>query len=125
MKKLYKGLIVLFLLLALVLGLSACKEQPTEQEHVHTFSTEWSTNDTYHWHAATCEHTSEKADRAKHKLVISITKEATHTTPGEKVTTCSVCGYSKTEVIPAQTQLHSYSSECTHDENYHWHATTC
>ena len=125
MKKLYKGLIVLFLLLALVLGLSACKEQPTEQEHVHTFSTEWSTNDTYHWHAATCEHTSEKADRAKHKLVISITKEATHTTPGEKVTTCSVCGYSKTEVIPAQTQLHSYSSEWTHDENYHWHATTC
>ena len=125
MKKLYKGLIVLFLLLALVLGLSACKEQPTEQEHVHTFSTEWTTNNTYHWHAATCEHTSEKGDRAKHTWVVTITKEATHTTAGEKVTTCSVCGLSKTEVIPAKTQVHSYATEWTHDETHHWHATTC
>ena len=62
MKKLYRGLIVLFLLLALVLGLSACKEEP--KGHVHTFSSEWSTSANYHWHAATCEHTTEKADRA-------------------------------------------------------------
>ena len=125
MKKLYKGLIVLFLLLALVLGLSACKEEPAQQGHVHTFSSEWTTNNTYHWHAATCEHTSEKGDKAKHTWVITITTEATHTTAGEKVTTCSVCGLSKTEVIPAKTQVHSYATEWTHDETHHWHATTC
>ena len=74
MKRLCKGLIVLFLLLALVLGLSACKEEPAQQqEHEHTFSTDWTTNDTYHWHAATCEHTTEKADKAKHKWVTNIT----------------------------------------------------
>ena len=123
MKKLYKGLIVLFLLLALVIGLSACKEQP--QEHVHTFSTEWTTNGTYHWHAATCEHKSEKANRAKHSWVVTVTVEPTHTTPGEKVTTCKVCGLSKTEVIPARTQIHTYSEDWTHDETHHWHATTC
>ena len=126
MKKLYKGLIVLFLLLALVLGLSACKEEPAQQqEHEHTFSTEWTTNDTYHWHAATCEHTTEKADRAKHKWVTTITVEPTHTTAGEKITTCKVCGLSKTEVIPAETQVHAYSNTWEHDTNYHWHPTTC
>ena len=35
MNKLLKSLVLLFVLLALVFGLSACKEQPTEQEHVH------------------------------------------------------------------------------------------
>lgn len=126
MKKLYKCLIVLFLLLALVLGLSACTEEPAqEQEHEHTFSSEWTTNDSYHWHAATCEHTTEKADRAKHKWVSTITVEATHTTAGEKVSTCKVCGLTKTEVIPAETQVHSYSAEWLHDEAYHWHPTTC
>lgn len=29
-------------------------------EHRHTFRDEWSSNDTSHWHAATCEHTTEK-----------------------------------------------------------------
>ena len=126
MKKLYKGLIVLFLLLALVLGLSACKEEPAQQqEHEHTFSSEWTTNDTYHWHAATCEHTEQKADRAKHKWVTKITVEATHTTAGEKVSTCSVCGLKKTEIIPAETQVHAYATTWEHDENYHWHPTTC
>lgn len=35
-------------------------------KHTHTFSSEWSSNAEYHWHAATCEHTEEKSDYAKH-----------------------------------------------------------
>ena len=27
--------------------------------HTHTYSSDWSYDETYHWHAATCEHTSE------------------------------------------------------------------
>lgn len=127
MNRLSRILTILFLAMALVLGLCACAGEATQQpqEHVHTFSSEWTTNDSYHWHAATCEHTDQKADRAKHKWVTTITVAATHTTPGEKVNTCKVCGLTKTEVIPAETQVHSYSSEWTHDENYHWHITTC
>lgn len=125
MNKLLKSLVLMSLLLALVFGLCACKEDPQPQEHVHTFSSEWTTNDTYHWHAATCEHTSEKADRAKHTWVSTIITEATHTTAGERRVTCSVCGLTKTEVIPAKTQIHSYAEEWTFDENYHWHAATC
>ena len=33
---------------------------PVLNTHEHTFSNEWSSNDTHHWHAAVCEHSSEK-----------------------------------------------------------------
>jgi hypothetical protein len=35
-------------------------------EHQHTFSEEWSFDAVEHWHAATCEHSAEKGDLAKH-----------------------------------------------------------
>lgn len=47
------------------------------QTHTHTFATEWTWDETYHWHSATCEHTDEVADRAKHVYVDGL---------------CSVCG---------------------------------
>ena len=34
--------------------------------HEHTYSEEWSSDETYHWHAATCEHTGEVSDKAEH-----------------------------------------------------------
>lgn len=34
--------------------------------HQHTFAETWSSDETYHWHAATCEHTEEVADKAPH-----------------------------------------------------------
>lgn len=34
--------------------------------HIHTYSDDWSGDDTYHWHTATCEHTTEAKDMAKH-----------------------------------------------------------
>ena len=46
-------------LMALTIVLAACG-------HEHTFSEEWSSDGTYHWHAATCAHTSEVADKAAH-----------------------------------------------------------
>jgi hypothetical protein len=41
------------------------QNQP-DDAHEHTFSTEWSTSATEHWHAATCEHANEKSDVASH-----------------------------------------------------------
>lgn len=52
-------------------------------EHRHTFRDEWSSNDTSHWHAATCEHTTEKKDEAAH----------VYGTAGVERYTCSVCKY--------------------------------
>ena len=36
--------------------------------HEHTFSDQWSNDETYHWHAATCEHTDEVSDKAEHTI---------------------------------------------------------
>ena len=52
-------------------------------EHRHTFKNEWSSNDTSHWHAATCEHTTEKKDEAAH----------VYGTAGAERYTCTVCKY--------------------------------
>ena len=93
-----------------LLGIAGCvvfascskKEQPepAPSEHEHTYSSEWSKDETNHWHAATCEHTSEVSGRAAHTFDAgSITPAATHTTAGLKTFTCSVCGQTKTEVI--------------------------
>ena len=34
--------------------------------HQHTFSQDWTSDETYHWHPATCEHTDEMGDKAEH-----------------------------------------------------------
>ena len=43
----------------------------------HKFSEDWSYDDTYHWHAATCGHTDEMSDKAEHTHIDGI---------------CSICG---------------------------------
>ena len=37
-----------------------------EMGHEHTFAEEWSSDETKHWHAASCTHTTEKSDEALH-----------------------------------------------------------
>lgn len=36
--------------------------------HEHTYAADWSYDATHHWHAASCSHDSEKADKAAHTL---------------------------------------------------------
>ncbi len=57
--------------------------------HTHTFATEWSSDTTQHWHAATCEHTTEKDSLANHSG-----GTATCTTQA----VCSTCGASYGEL---------------------------
>ena len=69
--------------------------------HVHTFDTsKWESDATYHWHPATCEHTTQKGDRANHTLeafndATHVDKAATCKEEGVKYEKCSVCGYIK------------------------------
>ena len=51
--------------------------------HTHTYSDAWSADEEYHWHAATCEHSSEVTDKDKHDF---------------KDGKCSVCGYEHGEL---------------------------
>ena len=79
-----------------------------EQPHEHTYSADWSYDETYHWHAATCEH-DVVADKGEHIDADSDGK-------------CDVCGY---EVEPEQPHKHTFSTAWSYDEAYHWHKSTC
>ena len=103
-----------------MLGLVACDNVPTDT-HTHTFATEWSKNDTEHWHAATCEHTDEVSDRAPHEFNVEVTRTATAEQAGEAVYTCKVCGFSKTEALPYEGHQHIIGWTATlgeHDQSY-------
>ena len=45
----------------------------------HTFSTEWTADETHHWHAATCDHVTVVNDKAKHTF--------------DDKNKCTVCNY--------------------------------
>lgn len=79
-----------------------CGYVRTIQTHTHTFATEWSKNETEHWHAATCEHKDQKDGLAAHTFDDGvITKNPDYGVDGEKTFTCSVCGKTKIESVPA------------------------
>ena len=69
--------------------------------HVHTYAAAWTYDDAYHWHAATCEHTTEVSGKATHDWDVGVvTKAATHLEEGVMTYTCTVCRATRTETIP-------------------------
>ena len=74
--------------------------------HKHTFSEKWSSDDTYHWHEATCEHSDERSEYGEHTME-SVTLEDYRAT----VTMCSVCGYSENDVTSQLVNEETFSSQ--------------
>ena len=116
------------LFLTILLGISvvfvSCKDP--EPAHEHEFSDSWSKDGTYHWHAATCEHTTEVSEKAKHTFgEWQVTKDPTEEEEGSKERSCTVCGYTVTEAIEKLAHTHKFATDWTKDETHHWHATTC
>ena len=108
----------------MIFGMIACKQ--TVEPHQHVFAKEWTKDANYHWHAATCGHTTEVSDKAAHTFGDwTTTKEATEEAEGSRERSCTVCEYTATEVIAKLEHKHTYSEEWTKDANYHWHAATC
>lgn len=98
-------------------GVASCGEKPSSSEskttttktetpsiHTHTFASGWSKNETEHWHAATCEHTTLKDGVAPHVY------------DDDKDATCNVCGYTRTIV-----HVHEFETSWTTNETEHWH----
>ena len=73
----------------------------------HTYGTEWTKDESGHWHESTCgttapTHDAMKKDFAAHTFDDGVeTKPADYGVVGEKKFTCTVCGYEKTEEIDA------------------------
>lgn len=116
------GIVIVSLILMAMFGCS----QP-EPPHVHTFSEAWTTDATSHWHAATCEHTTEVSGKVDHqfpetwKLVTAATEEAA----GLEERFCEVCNYRATQVIPQLNHNHDIAKVWSTDSTKHWHAASC
>lgn len=68
------------------------KEETVKYSHTHTFSTDWETDENYHWHKADCGH-DEVDEKGKHDFVNNSIADCSKV---EEITyTCSVCGYEK------------------------------
>ena len=94
MKKVVSILLTVCMLLSLGVMLTACNS------HTHSYQTEWSKDDTHHWHACDGEDCPEVADKAEHSWDDGkITTEATADADGVKTYTCTVCGETKTESV--------------------------
>ena len=86
--------------------------------HEHTYATEWSKDADKHWHAATCEHDTLKADEAEHTWDAGTTTgTATCTEAGEITYTCTVCGYEKTEATNALNHNYGAPTYAWADDN--------
>lgn len=88
----------------------------------HTFSSEWSTTDSQHWHACTDENCDEKSDLGDHNFVwVEKTPAGVHTDRVE-TGTCSICQYQKDRTIEGS-GLHTW--EWKTSDTKHWEETTC
>lgn len=98
---------LVFLGSLLSIGALAGCDQTTS--HEHTFKTEFTHDETNHWHEASCEYTN---------LISGL---QAHNFGDDNV--CNVCGYIKpTPVVPHE---HSFASAWSKDETNHWYAATC
>ena len=88
----------------------------------HTFSSEWSTTDSQHWHACTDENCDEKSDLGDHNFVwVEKTPAGVHTDKVE-TGTCSICQYQKDRTIEGS-GIHTW--EWKTSDTKHWQETTC
>ena len=73
----------------------------------HTYGTEWTKDESGHWHDSTCDATAPTHDAIKGNFAAHTFDEGVETNPadygvvGEKKFTCTECGYSYTQEIPA------------------------
>ncbi len=68
-------------------------------QHEHTYSNEWSYNDTYHWHAATCGH-NVIINKEEHSFTEwEIDVEPTAESDGHAFRTCEICEYTQEAVV--------------------------
>lgn len=101
---------------------------PLPPAHEHAFDTVWTSNETHHWHAATCGHTDQVKDKAEHDFPETWTEvtAATEEADGLEERFCSVCEYRETRIILMLGHNHNIDrNNWTFDETHHWHAADC
>ena len=76
----------------------------------HNFNTEWTNDETHHWHSCSDEGCEEVSDKAEHTFGEGkVTTPATEAAEGVMTYACTVCGYEKTESISKLAHTHNLS----------------
>ena len=84
----------------------------------HDFTTSWTHDDNEHWKQ--CSRCDKKDDVSPHTWDSgTVTTAPTCTKAGEETYSCTKCGATKIEPIPATG--HSWKSDWTSDATHHWH----
>ena len=110
-----------------LMAMAGCSQPEPEPPHVHTFSNDWTLDDTAHWHAATCGHSEEVKGEELHKFPENWTEvtAATEEADGLEERFCEVCNYRATQVIPQLKHKHDIATTWTIDSTKHWHTASC
>ena len=124
MKKLSVILSVMFIF-AFAFTLAGCQFNPntTEQHTTHTYSTEWTYDETGHWHECTYDGCTQTSDYAVHTFESSVTAP-TYTAQGYTTYTCSVCGYNYKANYTDALEHNYDTTTWAHNSLGHYHACT-
>lgn len=94
---------------------------PSQPPHDHAFG-DWKNDADSHWKECSC---GEKDSSKAHSFgEWTITKEVTETEDGSKLRTCSVCGYSESQIIPVLSHTHTFDTWKS-DSDLHWKECGC
>ena len=121
---------VLAIVLACILGagVTCAIVLPIALTPKHEFSTEWSTDETCHWHACTTKKHTDTTEKLPHEFNDGVvTTEPTEETEGVRTFTCKTCGYSYTKKIEVLPHTHKYDMNAwvNTEESGHYRPTTC
>lgn len=117
MKKRKVKILFTSIIASMFLTMTSCGGS-TPSGHTHSWSTSWSSDETYHWHKCTgCDAIN---DKVEHTFVTTVI-EPDYDHQGYTHHECSICEYSYNNnyVDPLE---HHYSSTWSKDESAHWHA---
>ena len=93
--------------------------ESTATVHVHTYSEDFSYDETHHWNESTCGH-EDAVIKVEHNFKEKVTAP-TYEEKGYTIYTCEDCGYSyvsdETDVLE-----HNYSTNLTYNETHHWYS---
>lgn len=124
MKKRFNLLtITLFMLFALVITLSGCKDK-----HEHSATSKWYSNDEYHYHLCIlCNNEGKeiKMDESKHQFDEGkVITESTEYEEGSIEYQCDVCRFKSIKTLPKLDHTHNFS-QMVENEKYEEVAPTC
>lgn len=116
MKKRKVKILFTSIIASMFLTMTSCGNSPSG--HTHSWSTSWSSDETYHWHK--CSGCDAINDKVEHTFVTTVI-EPDYDHQGYTHHECSICEYSYNDhyVDPLE---HHYSSTWSKDESAHWHA---